>query len=275
MNKNLSIAKFVDISIIFITYNRSHFLKKSFTALKKAALKIGLQPYFIVADDCSSQKHLNLIKKLGFDLVLSAEVNSGLGANQNQALISVSSEYILQLQDDWVIIGNPTLLLESINILKQDASIGIVQLTPVGCDMPFEIRVTNTGYKYKVYKPDRAPWHRACTLRPYSDQPHIKSAHFVNDIGLYLEGVSMPKTENDYKYRVANQGRWRVAQILDTNLFKHIGEEHSLNPGGKENKLVTLLHKIPFLGKRINPALRIIWQKIDHLAAIIASRLLQ
>jgi len=102
----------------------------------------------------------------------------------------------------------------------------------------------------------------------------VKSVRFIEGIGPYLEGVSMGVTENNFKRRVANQGRWRVALMSSRQLFVHIGAEHSLNPGGTRNKLVALLHKIPFVGKRIDPVLRIILRKADHLAAIIASRLL-
>lgn len=42
----------------------------------------------------------------------------------------------------------------------------------------------------------------------------------------------------------------------------------------KRNKLVALLHKIPYAGKWIEPALRKTWRKVDHLAAMLASHLL-
>ena len=84
----------------------------------------------------------------------------------------------------------------------------------------------------------------------------------------------MGVTENEFKRRVANQVRWRVAHMCSRKLFIHIGAEYSHNPGGQRNKLVAFLHEIPFVGKGLVLALRTIWRKVDHLAALITYRLL-
>lgn len=262
------------ISFVFISYNRSDLLTKALTTLREAVLKAGLSAEFVVSDDASRPEHQEVINRLGFDTLAIATVNAGLGANQNRGLANCKGELIFQMQDDWIFVGQPTDLTDAVQVMQSDPEVGIVQLTEVWSDLPSERRVTQGGVEYVVFRNDRLPWNRACGLRPYSDCPHVKSVRFIEGIGPYLEGVRMGVTENDFKRRVANQGRWRVAHMSSRKLFVHIGAEHSLNPGGKRNKLVALLYKIPFVGKRIDLALRIIWQKADHLAAIIASRLL-
>lgn len=261
------------ISFLFITYNRSDLLDKAFTTLCEAVSKTSLSAEFVVSDDASGPEHQAAIAGLGFDKRVMATHNAGLGANQNKGLANCQGELIFQIQDDWIFVGQPTDITSAIDILRSDPEIGIVQLTEVWSDLPFERRVTPSGVAYEVFKNDHLPWNRDCGRRPYSDCPHVKSPEFVNDIGPYLEGVRMSVTENDFKRRVANQSRWRVAMISSRELFTHIGAEHSLNPGGPRNKWVSRLHMIPYAGKAIEPLLRNIWRKADHLAAILASRL--
>jgi glycosyltransferase involved in cell wall biosynthesis len=262
------------ISFMFISYNRSELLAKALASLRKAVLRTELSAEFVVADDGSTVKHQKVIRSLGFDIYSVASVNMGLGANQNRGLSQCKGEFVFQVQDDWIFVGEPTDLIDAIQILHSDPEIGIVQLTEVGSDLPSERRVTQSGIEYDVFKNDRLPWNRYCGVRPYSDCPHVKSSRFINDLGPYLEGVKMGVTENDFKRRVANQGRWRVAKMCSRKLFVHIGAEHSLNPGGKRNKLFLILHKIPLVGKLVDKFLRLIWKKADHFAAIITSRIL-
>jgi GT2 family glycosyltransferase len=262
------------ISFLFITYNRSDLLTRAFTTLREAVLKAGLPAEFVVSDDASSPEHQEVINRLGFDTRAMATVNVGLGANQNKGLACCKGELIFQIQDDLIFVGQPSDLTDAIRVLQSDPEVGIVQLTEVWSDMLSERRLTQGGVEYDVFRNDRLPWNRDCGLRPYSDLPHLKSVHFVEEIGPYLEGVAMALTEQDFKRRVASQGRWRVAQMSSRKLFIHVGTEHSLNPRDKRNKLVALLHKIPYAGKWIEPALRKTWRKADHLAAMLASRLL-
>jgi glycosyltransferase involved in cell wall biosynthesis len=69
------------ITFLFISYNRSRLLKKSFDSLKNAIHILGVTAKFIVSDDNSLEEHLNVIDHLGFDLVLKSKSNLGLGAN--------------------------------------------------------------------------------------------------------------------------------------------------------------------------------------------------
>lgn len=262
------------ISFLFITYNRSDLLIKSFSSLREAALNLGVPVEFVVSDDASSPEHQIVINGLGFDKYVIASVNSGLGSNQNRGLENCTGELIFQIQDDWIFVGQPSDLTDAIQVLQSDPEVGIVQLTDVMSDLPSDRRVTPSGVVYDVFRNDRLPWNRDCGLRPYSDCPHIKSIRFIEEIGPYKEGVVMAVTEHDFKRRVATQGRWRVAHMNSRKLFIHIGAEHSLNPGGKRNKLIAFLHKIPFVGKWIESIIRKIWRGADHLAAVVASRLL-
>lgn len=262
------------ISFLFITYNRSDLLVKSFSSLREAALNLGVPVEFVVADDASDREHQMIINRLGFDTRSISDVNRGLGSNQNSGIASCKGELIFQIQDDWIFVGQPSDLTDAIQVLQSDPKVGIVQLTDVMSDLPSVRRVTSSGVAYDVFRNDRLPWNRDCGLRPYSDCPHIKTTRFVEEMGPYLECVPMTVTEHDFKRRIATQGRWCVAQMSSRKLFIHIGAEHSFNPGGKRNRLIALLHKIPFVGKWVEPILRKIWRGADHLAAVVVSRFL-
>ena len=261
------------ISFLFISFNRSELLSKAFSAIRPTALRTGLEIEFVVADDASTCEHQKVITNLGFNTVSIAKVNAGLGSNQNRGLANCIGEFIFQLQDDWVFVGQASDLTDAIQVLKSDPEIGIVQLTDVWSDLSTELRVTQGGVQYVVFKNDHVPWNRNCSLRPYSDCPHVKSSQFVAEIGSYLEGVTMGVTENDYKRRVANQLRWKVAKLHSQSSFIHIGAEHSHNPGGQRNRLILFLYKFPVLGDAIILIIKAIWRKLDHLTAIATSRL--
>ncbi|UZR28730.1 glycosyltransferase family 2 protein [Methylococcus mesophilus] len=260
-------------SFLFITYNRSELLTKSFTSLREAVLALGLPVEFVVSDDASSLEHQVVINSLGFDVLSISDINRGLGANQNRGIASCKGGFIFQIQDDWIFVGQPSDLTDAVQVMESDPEVGIVQLTDVSSDLPSERRITRGGVMYDVFRNDQLPWDRDCGLRPYSDHPHVKRISFVKEIGSYLEGVAMGVMENDYKRRIATQKRWRVAQMTSKRIFIDYEAEHSLNPGGKRHELVVLLHKIPFVGKWIEWFIRQIWRRVDHLAAVVIARL--
>jgi glycosyltransferase involved in cell wall biosynthesis len=255
------------ISCLFITYNRSDLLAKTFEALKDGIANSGLVAEFVVSDDSSSPTHQIAISKLTFDAMAVAKCNSGLGANQNRGLALCKHQFILQVQDDMLFIGCPLELSASIELLKSDGEIGIVQLTPVHSDLPFERRMIGV-HEFVIFVNDGLPWLRNCGVRPYSDLPHIKRREFVTDLGPYLEGVSMPDCENDYKRRVARQRKWKVAQLVSSGSFKHLGEDVSYNLGGKRHPLLRSISSLPVFGTKLEMGFRKIYIQIDHAAAV-------
>ena len=255
------------ISCLFITYNRSDLLVITYTALRNAISRMQLMAEFIVADDNSSLVHQKEISKIGFDTISVARSNAGLGANQNRGLALCKGQFFLQIQDDWLFIGDPMDLADAIALLKSDPDIGIVQLTPVHSDLPFERRKIGS-HEFVVFKNDGLPWLRNCGVRPYSDCPHIKRFEFVEDLGPYLEGVPMAVCENDYKRRVARQNRWKVAQLVGSSTFKHLGEEVSHNPGGKRHPVIKAMLSLPVGGKMLERAVRKVYVQLDHAAAV-------
>jgi hypothetical protein len=261
----------VDLSVVFLTYNRSKLLVRAMESLQPGLENSGLSYELIVSDDCSAPEHAQIIDSLGSAKIVRTITNAGLGTNSNNGLRECHGRWILQIQDDWEFVGNSYDIARAVEVLERDARVGIVQLTPVHSDLPAVTHELTSG-TYAVFANDGLPWRRACGVRPYSDCPHIKRREFVVDIGPYLEDVPMPICESNYQYRVSNQRKWRVAQLMGPPLFVHLGEEHSFNPGGRRHPLVKLLHSIPAVGGAIEPTIRRIYTATDHFCAVVRSR---
>lgn len=260
-----------DISIVFITYNRADLLKKALENLLPAIKASGLSYEVIVADDCSSSPHSEIINDLKDVLVVRTQKNSGIGANTNNGLKFSTGKMILQVQDDWLFLGSSDDIYSAYKFLLDNPMIGIVQLTSVPCDVGGRQYHWNQK-NFIVFRNDRLPWQRACSNRPYSDQPHLKRREFVNEIGPYRENCSMGVCENDYKRRVAQQTKWRVSQITPALHWEHLGEKSSFNTSGPRNKLVRLLIANPLGRYYIEPAIRGILRSIDHFIALLLAK---
>lgn len=249
----------VDVSVLFITYNRSDLLEIAFRAVRERVDFGNLRVEFIVSDDASDTAHLSRIRVLPFHKhVLSAE-NKGLGNNCNKGIAAVAGRYILQIQDDCQFVGAGTLIVTALEILQSDRDVGIVQLTHQTPGVPHEVRCLADGTRYWVFHNDAVPRKRDCGARPYSDQPHLKRRQFCEDIGPYKEGVSMIDMELDYQQRVACQTVWRVASLGPTHSFNHLGAARSFNPCVIRAERLERLERYPLVGpflRHLRPAAR-------------------
>jgi glycosyltransferase involved in cell wall biosynthesis len=245
------------ISCLFITYNRSELLQISTNAIMPVLRGSGIPLECVVSDDCSSDEHRAVIQSIAFDTYQFSSENAGLGANCNSGLRACTGKYILQLQDDWLFHGTAESILTALEVLETDSDVGVVQLNTTHSDIPTRAMATPGGSAYIKFSNDLLPWARNCGVRPYSDQPHIKRREFLDDLGPYLEGVPMSVMENEFKKRVANQKRWQVASLSNTNsLFEHIGSEHSfrtaphaLHQSG-DSPAISLWRTVRALGRR-------------------------
>src|SRR5450759_3327150 len=90
----------VDVSVLFITYNRSDLLEIAFRSIRERVDFGNLRVEFIVSDDASDPKHLSRIRSLPFDKHVLSAKNRGLGNNCNKGIAAADGKYILQIQDD-------------------------------------------------------------------------------------------------------------------------------------------------------------------------------
>lgn len=249
----------LDISVLFISYNRADLLEITFQAIRERMDFGDLRVEFIVSDDASDAEHLSRIRSLPFHKHVLATANKGLGNNQNKGIAAASGSYILQIQDDCQFVGDSTLIYKALEILQTDSDVGIVQLTDQTPDVDHDVRYLRDGTRYLVFKNDMIPQRRDSAARPYSDQPHLKRMQFCEDIGPYREGVPMTDMELDYGQRVACQQRWRVAAITQAHSFRHLGATRSFNPCVLRARRLERIERYPLLGpflRRLRPVAR-------------------
>lgn len=238
----------VDISVLFITYNRSDLLEITYEAARRRISFGDLRVEFIVSDNASDEPHRSRIKALAFDKYLIAELNRGLANNLNKGIAGSAGTYVLQIEDDCEFVGESGMILTALRILQADAEVGMVQLTDQTTRVPHEIRQLEDGTRYRVFVNDGLRRRRGCGERPYTDQPHLKRVEFCRDIGPYGEGTPMSQMEIEYQQRVACQNRWHVAAIEGVSGFKHLGALRSTNESQLRAKRRAQLYAYPIVG---------------------------
>lgn len=233
-----------DLQVVFITYNRSQLLSQSLARIRQQPELQGVQ--VICSDDCSTEEHQQAIAKMGFDKVVSAPKNGGLGRNNNKGLRASDSKYQLMVQDDCMLLDVQA-VLNSAAILEGDPSIGMVRLHGDPSHFPLLEREVH-GVRYWVAD-HTAPAYEAQkdTLprrRVYSDQPHVRRRELHESVvGYYAEGIPMEKTERDYEDRTDAQSQLFVAFLSPTHVdyFDHLQHEFSLRTNNLKHRMDRLI----------------------------------
>jgi glycosyltransferase involved in cell wall biosynthesis len=259
-----------DISVVFVTYNRSDLLIRCIDSLRDLLRLTKCSYELIIADDCSNHEHSEALSSIAGARIIRTPRNSGIGANVNNGLAHAKGRLILQLQDDWIWNGSCECMMAAIGFMRDSDDVGITQFTKTGTDLPVQLR-TYGEYCFSVFRNDRVPWIRHCGVRPYSDQPHLKRREFIDDVGPYVESVAMTICENEYKRRVANQTRWKVAMINDDVTFVHIGSGDSFNPGPHVHPAIRSLQRFPGVASVMVPVVKRFVRGVDHMIARVMS----
>jgi len=233
-----------DLQVVFITYNRSQLLTQSLERIRQQPQLQGVR--VICSDDCSTEVHQSAIARMGFDQVVSAPKNGGLGRNNNKGLRACDSKYQLMVQDDCMLL-NVQAVLDSVAILEGDASVGMVRLHGDPSHFPLIEREAN-GVRYWVAD-HTSPAYEAQkdTLprrRVYSDQPHVRRRELHEHVvGYYAEGIPMEKTERDYEDRMDAQSALFVAFLSPAHVdyFDHLQHEFSLRTNNFKHRMDRLI----------------------------------
>jgi glycosyltransferase involved in cell wall biosynthesis len=229
-----------DLQVVFITYNRSHLLAQSFARIRETPLLQGVR--VICSDDGSAPEHQQAIATMGFDQVVGAEKNGGLGRNNNKGLRACDSKYQLMVQDDCMLL-NVQAVVDSVAILEADPSIGMVRLHGEPGHFPL-IEKEAHGVRYWVAD-HTSPAYEALKAVPprrrvYSDQPHVRRRELHERVvGYYAEGIQMERTERDYEDRMDAQSELFVAFLHPTeiNAFDHLQHGESIRLASRKNRM--------------------------------------
>jgi GT2 family glycosyltransferase len=233
------------ISVIFVTYNRAHTLVATyetflaFTDYPRDKLEL------VLADDASDAHTQAVLAQMQFDKRAVAPRNAGLGANQNRGMDAATGDYLLMMQDDWLLVGRRDYLRVALRALQENDDLGmilfrdrpgipVVDERAVGSDRLFVIRPA-------VDEVDRMQ----VADGVYSDNPHLKRRGFHDIVGRFREGVPMTQMELEMSRAVARQDRYRVATIEGLEVFRHIGDRFSFNPGVHRQRRIERIERLP------------------------------
>lgn len=233
------------ISVIFVTYNRAHTLVATyetflaFTDYPRDRLEL------ILADDASDAHTQRILAQIPFDKRAIAPRNAGLGANQNRGIRAASGDYLLMMQDDWLMVGRGDYLRVAVQALQENPDLGLILFRDrAELDVAEERRVGD----HRLVLPALGSTDvttMAVNQGTYSDNPHLKRREFHEVVGLYQEGVPMTRMELAMSRAVAAQSRFRVATIDGFEVFRHIGDRFTFNPGARRWQLEQRIRRWP------------------------------
>ena len=230
------------LTIGIVTYNRAAALVDTIKALHKNLNYPHIEwlisddsspdapdgkPYVEVLHEALLENRFNRKKFEGLRIVTTAH-NSGLGANLNNLIAHTNTDYLLQIEDDYLLTDTID-LMPIVAAMEKVTSIGMARIS--GITQPFH-HVTLEAHEVVIR--DACPSHtdgvswgvegvfayyqlltssRDAYL--YSNMPHLKHVkRFHGTYGLYPEGLKLGATEEAYAVRVRNMIDEKGLQII-------------------------------------------------------------
>lgn len=201
------------ISILITHFKRPEVLSSCLKALR--AIEWAVLIEVVVTDDGSSPQIQNILKTLPIDILLLSEKNMGLTSNLNKGIKKCRGDYILYVQEDFMInSGFVEVIEESLKLLNQNkldmirycANYRFSHLIPITENINRIPKFSIRNFNINTFQ--------------YSDNPFITTPTFFKRFGYYLENTSGGYGETEYAIRILKSD----AKIGITNkyYFKHI-----------------------------------------------------
>lgn len=219
------------LCIILLTYLRTEMAVLTINGIAEKLDYPKELVSFYVADDGSPSAHIETvfraIKDGGF--VIAGYHNHkfqdgpycGIGWNAALRKAHQISDYIMLLEDDWVL-RNSLDIRPYMWVLKENEKVGIIRLSGLTTDNTLQV-VAHRGTHYFQYLRSS----RFC----YSGNPHIRHLRFTEYYGLF----DTDKTPGDievyfdgkFRYMKGGPEIWRPAELSTWGPFGHIGRERT------------------------------------------------
>lgn len=203
------------VTIGVITYDRPDELARTVEALADLVTYPHLR--WVIADDSSPNGYVAKLKRLKLFKDLKAEFistdhNSGWGANANHLLAHVDTDFLFQIEDDYIL----TRLLDlrvGVALLAEKRHLGMVRYRGTAGDPhvvfhQFEADIAEEvpNFREGMGNPGKLTYLQfdgnSPTAYLYSHGAHLKHRRFHAFYGLYDEGKKLGATEEAYAIRV-------------------------------------------------------------------------
>jgi len=217
------------LTILFLSCKRIPYLLRTLEAVRHHFSKVEPQihPRLICFDNGSSQAERNHLLGLGFDLLLLAQENRGIGPAMNALVSCVRTPFFLNLQDDWEM-RNPKqlpLVHLAIELLDRDQRFAHLKVEDYHFldftdrnvyDGPFTDTVS--GIPYCVQNPQML-W------GGFSFPPAVTRTSAIHALGPFREDQPFRRgwAESEFTQRYAQ--RYLAIKSPELMLFHHIGDE--------------------------------------------------
>lgn len=207
-----------DIDILIPTHERPFILKKAIECLDKNLVYNGGLKYLVGFDgDKSAAKMFS-----GDSRITTIDgPDSGLGANLNQLIRLSTGDFLLQMDDDHLLVGEIDLNKHVLK-LERDPSVGWIKLMGIG---HHDYIACLEGEYWRI-------WWKSPELYIPSNRPHLKHRRFHDHFGLYPEGVNLADTEIGFCRQCKKIGSGPSVLVpigVDTEgAWEHIGESWQL-----------------------------------------------
>jgi N-acetylglucosaminyl-diphospho-decaprenol L-rhamnosyltransferase len=225
-----------DLSVVVVSYNTAHLLKRMFAALYDAAGSIRME--VIVIDNASSDDSVDILEHDYPDVrVIKNKANVGFGRANNQAIPYLRGRYILLLNTDAFV--EKDTLAKTISYLDDHPSYGILGVKLVGEDgslqpscryfpTPWNVFLQRTGLsrffpRHRLV--DDMSWDHA-SVRPCDWVPgcyYLIRGEALNQCGLFDPRFFLYYEEVDHCRTVKSAG-WEVLYYPFTEVV-HLGGE--------------------------------------------------
>lgn len=220
------------LAICLVTYNRT---REALETVRSTCENLGYPREKIgwyVADDGSRPEHhqaiLNLLQAWSMHLIghhndrfrEDDSHNCGTGWNKGLGLCHQFSDFVLFLEDDWVL-EKPLDLIPYVKLLQEREDVGAVsfRILSVNAD------VHTVGYGGEVFLK-----YLRTTQYAYSGNPMLRHARYVKHYGWFAEDRNPGQIElhqdDQYRLDVVNGPEiWRPTSISQWGAFAHIGTD--------------------------------------------------
>jgi len=201
------------ISILTTHYNRPDALIACLKAINNVHLNF---PYeIVVSDDGSRKDTIDILKKLEIDTLVLANANGGLAANLNKGIKACRGDYILYVQEDFLMIPEfKNVLQEGIELLDKH----VLDMVRYRSNYKFEDLEAYSEHVFKI--PKFSYRNFFINTFQYSDHPFLTTPSFYDTFGYYLENTSVGYGETEYAIRIL-KSKARIG-ITKQNYFKNV-----------------------------------------------------
>lgn len=207
------------LSVLITHYNRPEALAICIAAIRKLEFSVPIE--LVVSDDGSKPEHVKELHKLAIDTLVTTPTNKGLASNLNRGIKACKGNYIMYVQEDFII--KPEILQvlsESMSLLDSNT----LDMVRFRANYVFNHLIPLTAHINKIPKFSFRNFN--INTFQYSDNPFLTTPAFFERLDYFLENTSGPYGETEFAIRVLNS-KAKIG-IADKNYFGANAESSSV-----------------------------------------------